>query len=529
MRLDENVKKQLAQKLGRKVPPPSDESFWDLIEELRATRPELATELEESVIFDDLGDPEREAQRADARAVAFRMGYRRLFYRFDEVRQTWHLHRGKLLVWGVGGFLAFFLPAFFYRPTPPTATAQTVATDARSGGSMSGGAIASAPSIPKAPKLPQPEPLIVEQPRESEPPAAPLVAQPAAPVVPLTQPQVPDTTERGSLNAYSKEDAAGTEVQGLGAYQRGGQAAGAPQAGGSDPFADGSSTVQRGGLSAYQKPQAGAESAETGGLNAYTKEAQTNPLRSPVDPNAPLPGAGGSGGADPLFKGETVGPEYTEVSTLGTQAADPFSASPPPTQPGVENPASAEAPAQLMTEQYRAGDTVEGELVVGLIALGEEPLPVIVRGRDGSVWQGRAVLNASGRVDLTFSNVAGDSGSQNLEAIALADDGYAGIPAAIKETTPALASDLARGALRGASEFVEGLRDQSSVTLSNGAAVVSRDAPPLDASVLGSVARLFTPPEGEDQQALVRLAEVPSGTKLLIMVVSETQGEPQNP
>lgn len=128
-------------------------------------------------------------------------------------------------------------------------------------------------------------------------------------------------------------------------------------------------------------------------------------------------------------------------------------------------------------------------------------------------------------MDITFSSAARERALQNLEAIALAEDGYAGVPATIKETTPALASDLARGALRGASEFVEGLRDQSSVTLSDGAALLSRDAPPLDASVLGSVARLFSPPEGEEQQALVRLAEVPAGTRLQVIVLGEAMAE----
>ena len=518
MRLDETYRKKIAEQLGRPVPPPTDESFWNLLDKLRATDPELATELEENVIFDDLGDPEREAQRADARAVAFRMGYRRLFYRFDEVRQTWHLHRGKLLAWGVGGFLAFFLPAFFYRPEPQVASAQNIASATVSGSSMSGGAIAEAPKIPKAPKLPIPEALIIEKPPESEAPAAaPLVAQPApAPAVPLTQPQVPTTSEPRSLSAYSK--AAWENVRTLGAYQRGGQAAGAAQAGSTDPFADGSSSVQTSRMSAFQnQPQAATEPK---GLSAYAKETDltAKPLRTPVEPGSQSGGATPAGNADPLFKGQTVETEYVEVSAAGTQAADPFSASPPPGQP-VEAPAATEAPPELMSERYNTGDMVEAELVVGLIALGQEPLPVIARGRDGSVWQGQAVLGASGRVDITFGGAARDSGSQSLEAIALADDGYAGVPAAIKETTPALASDLARGALRGASEFVEGLRDQSSVTLSNGAAVVSRDAPPLDASVLGSVARLFTPPEGEDQQALARLAEVPSGTKIQIMVL----------
>ncbi len=523
MKLDNGIREKIAQRLNRAVPPPSDESFWELLEELRTTHPEIATELEENVIFDDLGDPEREAQRADARAVALRMSYRRLFYRFDEVRQTWYLHRGKVLGWGVGLFLAFFIPAFYYRPEPQSAAATPVA--AISGGSMSGGAVTETSKLPKSPKLPQPEPLVVEQPTD-EPPTIPLVAQPA---VPLVQPQVPAAEGPGGLLAYTKEETANTEVQGLNAYSRNAQAGSTPQ-GGSDPFADSSSTVQSGGLSAYRKPQAEAASAEPQGLSAYAREVQPNALRAASNPNAQSGGANQVGGADPLFRGETVAPELAEVSTGVAQAADPFAASPPAAQPSFSAPAADEVLARLPVALYQTGDTIEGELVVGVVALGsEEELPVIARGRDGSVWQGQAVLNAGGRVDITFKEAARDGSSQSLEAIALAGDGYAGVAATVKETTPALASDLARGALRGASEFVEGLGEQNSVTLSNGAAMLSRDAPPLDASVLGSVARLFTPPEGEAQQALVRLAEVPSGTEFQIMVLGEAQTEEQAP
>ena len=177
----------------------------------------------------------------------------------------------------------------------------------------------------------------------------------------------------------------------MNAYNRNGQTPGAPQGGGSDPFADPSSTVQTSGLSAFQKPQADAASTEPKGLSAYAKESQLSTLRSPDDPNPQAPSAQASGGSAPLFRGETVGPEYTEVSALGTQLADPFAAPPPRTQaPGFEDPAAAELTSA--TEQYKPGDTVEGELVVGLIALGEGSLPVIARGRDGSVWQGQAVL-----------------------------------------------------------------------------------------------------------------------------------------
>lgn len=512
MKLDEGVHKRLSEQLGQKIPPASDESFWPFLENLYSTHPAEAAEIEENIIFDDLGDPELEAQRADARAVSLRMVWRRALYRFDEVRQTWHLHRGKLLGWGLLAFMSFFIPTFFFRPTPQVAAAEVQTA-------------AVAKPAKKAPaKKPEVnnEPLLIEQPQDDPTPSAPLVTQSAEPVVPLTT----DETAAGtsSLRSYSKEIAETPAP--LGGFHR--EGAPSPAAAGNDPFAQGEGR-RPSGLSAYAKER--PEQEARAGLSAYAREPDTNPLRTPGDPGVSggaggEAGGGGAGGGDenngdPLFENGGVAREYVEVSAQPSAPQDDLFATPPTDGDG----GAFASPLPADGASYKTGDTVEAELVVGLIALGEDALPVVAKGRDGSVWQGQAVLNEGGRIDIRLTDVHKGAGSQSLEAVALADDGYAGVPASVKETTPALASDLARGALRGASEFVEGLRDQSSVTLRDGSAIVNRSAPPLDASVLGSVARLFTPPEGEDQQALVRVAEVPNGTRFQIMVLSDAPPE----
>lgn len=509
MKLDEGVHKRLSEQLGQKIPPASDESFWPFIENLYNTHPAEAAEIEENIIFDDLGDPEREAQRADARAVRLRMVWRRALYRFDEVRQTWHLHRGKLLGWGLLAFMSFFIPTFFFRPTPQVAAAevQTVA--------------ATKPAKKAPAKKPEVnnEPLLIDQPQTDPTPAAPLVTQSAEPVVPLTSDETASGTS--SLRSYSKE-VAETPAP-LGGFHREGAPSPDDAAAGNDPFAQGEDP-RPSGLSAYAKERPDQEARA--GLSAYAREPGTNPLRTPGDPGV-SGGAGGEAGGggegevngDPLFNNGAVAREYVEVSNQPSGSQDDLFATPPTDGGAFTSPLPTDGAS------YKTGDTVEAELVVGLIALGEDALPMVAKGRDGSVWQGQAVLNEGGRIDIRFTNVNKGAGNQTLEAVALADDGYAGVPASVKETTPALASDLARGALRGASEFVEGLRDQSSVTLRDGSAIVNRSAPPLDASVLGSVARLFTPPEGEDQQALVRVAEVPNGTRFQIMVLSDAPPE----
>jgi hypothetical protein len=179
---------------------------------------------------------------------------------------------------------------------------------------------------------------------------------------------------------------------------------------------------------------------------------------------------------------------------------------------------------------YKVGDSVAASLQVGVVAVDGTPLPVLARGDDGSIWQGQATLTPTGRVDIRFNTVL--KGRQHsVSAVAQAGDGYLGLPAQVTETTPALASDLARGALRGLSEYAQALGQQTEVRVEGNTPIISRNAPPLEANIAGSVARLFTPPEGEDQQALVRLAQVPAGTSVTVVVltpslISASEGGP---
>jgi hypothetical protein len=189
-----------------------------------------------------------------------------------------------------------------------------------------------------------------------------------------------------------------------------------------------------------------------------------------------------------------------------------------------EAPQAASAPApQQAKNPYKVGDSVSATLQVGVVAVDGTPLPVLARGDDGSVWQGQATLTPTGRVDIRFSDVLKSNRQHAVSAMAQAGDGYLGLPAQVTETTPALASDLARGALRGLSEYAQALGQQTDVRVEGNTPIISRGAPPLEASMAGSVARLFTPPEGEDQQALVRLAQVPVATSVTVVVLTPVQ------
>ena len=91
------------------------------------------------------------------------------------------------------------------------------------------------------------------------------------------------------------------------------------------------------------------------------------------------------------------------------------------------------------------------------------------------------------------------------------------MPAIFKETSPALASDLARGALRGVTDYVDDLRSSGTVTF-RGNTTVTDNVAPLGTSILGSVASLFSPAEA-DQQALVRIATLEPGTEFILKVL----------
>ena len=174
---------------------------------------------------------------------------------------------------------------------------------------------------------------------------------------------------------------------------------------------------------------------------------------------------------------------------------------------------------------YQPGDTLLGTLEVGVVMVDQDDKAdsaesrVVVRGLDDSVWLGNVTLQRSGRVSIEFYSVVHDDGAQPIQAIALGPDSFAGVDARFRETTPALASDLARGALRGVSEYVDGLNDRSSTTFRGFTPVITNESAGLGESVGGSVSRLFTPPQGEAQQAIVRVAEVDPGTEMTIIVI----------
>ena len=200
--------------------------------------------------------------------------------------------------------------------------------------------------------------------------------------------------------------------------------------------------------------------------------------------------------------------------------SDPFQTAPAPPPEATQE--QGETPPSEGEPPYASGTSLSGTLQFGIVVTtgGEDEGAgeVIAQGEDGSVWIGTPTLETSGRMAIAFSTVITDAGSREVQAIALGADNYAGIEASVRETTPALAADLARGVARGVSEYVEELADASTVDFRGSTPIISSDGVPLGESITGSVSRLLSPKE-VDQQAIVRVSTVDPGAQLTIVVI----------
>lgn len=533
MKLDPKIAKQVSDKLGEPLPRPDDEAFEELLGRLDHDQPDLAKTLRSGLIHESLGDIESEARKHGRREQRGRKVRRALIMRYDELDGEYYISKIKALSWGslvgLGVMAVMFMGGSLLRRDVPLAAeviqkkppveakapvvesqpqdddpfdglAEELEQGERTASTFDGAQPMPQRAAPNGQEQPAAE---VDEPMLSDAPPAteePMLSE---------EPMLPGTDEEElGLGVYSAA-ATGEEVTpGLRAYRVG---SGDTTEGSSDPF-DEPGTAQEGpvGLAAYQL--AGPEEEVKSGLMSYQAvpgEDKGNWVFRQALKESPQGGAASPAEAPGPPQGSAF--EVNRLMTSGVALSR-------------EAPQAAPIPVlQQAKNPYKVGDSVSATLQVGVVAVDGTPLPVLARGEDGSVWQGQATLTPTGRVDIRFSDVLKGKRQHAISAVAQAGDGYLGLPAQVTETTPALASDLARGALRGLSEYAQALGQQTDVRVEGNTPIISRGAPPLEASVAGSVARLFTPPEGEDQQALVRLAQVPAATSVTVVVLTPVQ------
>ena len=539
MRYDKKIADEVASTLGKPLPSPQSEAFDELLLELNQSNPALAAKLSSALVHDGLGDIETQARRQNAGESRWRRVTHVLFRRYDELDGEFHVSKLKLLGWGslipLGLLASLFLgPSLVGTSQPAVAgVAEPVAgtepdvkvaatpqdddpfredVEAVSQNNRVTNAVTGSRTVPARSdeanrgadaSLTEDEfgldDADASSPDTQANPQTGSETETSAGML-SSDPQLPMTSEEDpGLGVYRAANGAESSDPGLVIYRAGGNVAGG--GGSADPFAQQSSSEEGPvGLAAYRRAEPQEESPT--GLKAFTKEpVQETELRAyRQPPQQTQVGAGTKVGL----------PESDAYLTSGLALT-------PPGERNVKGPGAA---------PYVVGDSLDATLQTGVVAIGDAPLPVLARAEDGSIWQGQATLTKAGRVDLRFTEVLAVGGQYQVVAVGQSGNGYLGLPAQVNETTPALASDLARGALRGLSDYVQALGDQTEVRLEGGTPIITQDAPPLEASIAGSVAQLFAPPEGDEQQALVRLAQVPAETPLKVVVLARNSEAP---
>lgn len=206
-----------------------------------------------------------------------------------------------------------------------------------------------------------------------------------------------------------------------------------------------------------------------------------------------------------------------QVKVLAAEVGLPAIAELPEASPPVqENPVAA----MVLPS---AGSLLEGELVLGIVLVEGSSGPVVARDSQGGLWLGRATLDRARRVQVVFDRWA--QGEQIVPRAARAySQGLPGLPAQIRDETPALAADLLRGALAGVAQYAR-VAAQQTRWRREGGGVVETVLPDLGTVVAGAIAELFAVQPGE--KALVRLAMVPAATPVQIMVGVGSVGAPE--
>ena len=461
----QKIRTASGQRLGIELPQPHDDRFAQVMQQLEVQAPDLFWQLRGALMESNLDrsspaieppaggkDSVFETQRRVVRSRAQLADLvQRFFYYRDQVTEQWVLDNRKLLVAVVVGVMAV---GWGYTSLARwLAPAQTAMVQP----------VTPVPAQPEVvlPVSSEPE-AATSLPPVAPPPVVP--AEPAPVLVPASWPQV-ESLPLPELPAPSPQPPL------MGVYQTA-----SPPAGGVTLAAPRSSAGPLSVVVPDQKVRTVqvAQAATTSRLSisAVNRSGQVNLWAAEAAPALP----------DPL----------------------------PVANPAV--PAQKEPLAQVALP--RAGSLREGELVLGIGLVEGAGAPVVARDTQGGLWLGRASLDRARRVQVAFDRWVQQEGVTPRAASAYSG-GLPGLPAEIRDETPALAADLLRGALAGVAQYAR-VAAQQTRWRSEGGGVLETILPDLGTVVGGAIADLFAVQPGE--KALVRLAVVAQGTPLQIVV-----------
>ncbi len=491
MKIKESVKQELQTVLGQAIPEPSDPKFNNFYAQLELHDSKLAAKLI-GALEDDAPDsilfPEQIAQ-AETRNKAKEI-MQKMFYRQDPYTHEWALAKGKVGLAALGGILCFLMPMMLTSPSSGKAAAAPVVASKTE-------PFASLPTVAMAPPV---EPAPIE--------AAPIGAAPTTDEVPMAANDVPAPVaeaapvqvESAPLPAPVQYSAPVQTYQPRATYQPPAPTYRAPVA--SVPKAP-----RRPGGVVFKKRSSGQP---TNSSVMFTRQPSANTANAYAgvpreNTNGPLT----------LFKREKPVPApKVEIASAASEA------------PVLEIP-GASAPVTKVQEQAPVADSplapgmiIPASLATGIIlAEGENSVPIVVRTETGITFLGEARLNKARRMEIQLTEYVIEGKSYPINAQVFSPDGYPGVSVAVNDMAPDLFNDLLRGTANGVTNYVKSLIDSSRTTLvSGGGAVVDRNQVPLGSSIAGALADLFSLPQGN--KAVIRVAQVQSGTSILVTVLS---------
>jgi hypothetical protein len=554
MRLDPEVRKQVEERLKRRVPEPDEPEFYQLLEELRVQDPEVAALLEEGIQFEQVKPPEEEVKTEVKKRAILRDLANRLFRRYDELTGEWVPSRPKQILWGVTVFMA--IPVLMWglgnlggpkaKPAQAQPTqAKTVQATAPQG--VQPPTVEAPGQEPTPPGSPSGAP---EAPGQSEPqsgassasPANPQATEEAIPPPPTPAaggevPPPPQTSGYAASGAYAAQ--APQEVAGppLAVYVAGQGAQAAPQA---VPLQAYARQVGQGQGENQSQPSMGgaiqAQAAQAPSMTAYRTEGQKEagqvpPMASfvaykaaptPASTPAPASPPPQAQGGQLNYFAQALPDIFGPPSGAQAQAAQVPQGQPSPQ--AAQRQATLQAPQGQTAPQaspYLPGTRVPGRLAVKLVVPEGEEVPVAVETEDGAVVLGKAKLSPTRRVDLVLDQVVLAGRAFPVRAVALGADMAQGLPAQVREEAPSLVADLVRGSLRGLSDYVRARSQQTTITTTPGGGTVVQQGqtPPLELFLGAAAADLFAVPQGT--RAVVRVAEVAEGTPLTVLVLGQ--------
>jgi hypothetical protein len=209
----------------------------------------------------------------------------------------------------------------------------------------------------------------------------------------------------------------------------------------------------------------------------------------------------------------------------GGAAGAPAEGQNPPPDPAAKTDA-AEPDFSLLGQgdgggMVQVGSFYTAQLASGILLPEDGGMRTVLRS-PGAVWIGRAVLGASKRVEIKLEEVI--VGGKRTPVSAEVYTGSAqpeapGVTPNFRDETPAFVADAVAGALRGVSEYVQGLGNASQTTVTGGVVISQNAAPGLLESVTGSLASLLAAPQ--NATARVRVAEVPVGTRVWVLILGD--------